>query len=242
MNLDCIIIDDEPLALELLEGYINQIPFLNLQGKYTNAVEALEVIKTMQPHIVFLDIQMPNINGLELSKIIDGKTKVIFTTAFDNYALESYKVNALDYLLKPISYTDFLTAANKALNWFEMTTKDEAGPTKPKINSIFVKTEYKLMQINFSDILYVEGMKDYVKIFIENQPHPILTLMNMKTLEDQLPEEQFVRVHRSFIVQPCKIKYIERNRIVFSNQQYIPISDSYKDSFQAFLNKHSIVG
>lgn len=236
MNLNCIIIDDEPFALEILKGYINQTSFLNLCGKYTNAIEALEAIKTIKPHLVFLDIQMPNINGMELSKLIEGESKVVFTTAFDNYALESYRVNALDYLLKPVSYPDFLNAANKALNWFE---RNETENTRK--NSIFVKTEYKLMQIYFDDILYVEGMKDYVKIFVEGEQHPILTLMNMKTLEAQLPEDKFVRVHRSFIVQPRKIRYIERNRIVFG-KQYIPISDSYKDSFQSFLTKYAIVG
>lgn len=246
MILSCYVIDDEPLAVNLLESYVNKTPFLRLVGKYSSAVTALSAISTEPADLLFLDIQMPELNGMEFSRIIGKDTRIIFTTAFEQYALDSYKVNALDYLLKPISYSDFLQAANKALQWYELTRKPESSalttsstPTS-EIESIFIKTEYKLVQIELKKILYVEGLKDYIKIFVENESHPILSLMSMKTMEELLPESRFIRVHRSFIVQPEKIKVIERNRIVFG-KEYIPISDSYKAKFMEFLNKHSLL-
>lgn len=243
MELKCIVVDDEPLALGLIESYVKKTPFLNLVGSYSSAVEASSVLSTNPPDLMFLDIQMPEMNGLEFSKLVGDKTKVIFTTAFQQYALDGFKVNALDYLLKPISYTDFLNAANKALNWFKMTsgsgnnesTKGENEETK----SIFVKTDYKLIQIELDKILYVEGMKDYVKIHMEDQQFPILSLMSMKALESALPAKKFMRVHRSYIVQASKIKEVERNRIVFG-KTYIPVSDSYKDVFQEFIDKRML--
>lgn len=246
MTLNCIIIDDEPLALGLMESYVKKTPFLNLVGKFENAMEAMSTLKENPPHLLFLDIQMPELNGLEFSKLIKDKTKIIFTTAFQQYALEGYKVNALDYLMKPISYPDFLEAANKALSWYQMTSTEnkESGKAEEekedRKRSIFVKSDYKLVQIDLDKITHIEGLKDYVKIFVEGENYPILSLMSMKSLEAMLPSDQFIRVHRSFIVQPQKIKVIERNRIVFG-KEYIPISDSYKDSFQEFLNKYSIL-
>ncbi|MCB9017310.1 MAG: LytTR family DNA-binding domain-containing protein [Paludibacteraceae bacterium] len=244
MELKCIIIDDEPLALGLMEGYVTKTDFLSLCGKYSSAVKAMAELNETKPDVIFIDIQMPDLNGLEFSKMIGGdKSKIIFTTAFEQYAVDGFKVNALDYLLKPISYPDFLQAANKALQWFELTNSAKTTPAEigKEKKSIFVKTDYKLMQIELKNILYIEGLKDYVKIHLENEPNPILSLMSMKSLEDQLPEDKFIRVHRSFIVQPEKIKVIERNRIVFG-KQYIPISDSYKDKFQEFLNEHALMG
>ena len=190
---------------------------------------------------------MPELNGMEFSRILEADTRIIFTTAFSQYALDSYKVNALDYLLKPISYPDFLKSANKALQWYELLRNSTAEPSvappaqeKNEIESIFVKTEYKLMQIELRKIQYIEGLKDYVKIFVEGEPHPILSLVSMKTMEDMLPANRFIRVHRSFIVQPEKIKVIERNRIVFG-KEYIPISDNYKQKFMEFLAQRSLL-
>ena len=236
MNLTCAIVDDEPLALDLLESYVNKTPFLTLKGKYSSAVQAMKELPDKQVDLLFLDIQMPELNGLEFSKMVDTHTRIVFSTAFEQYAIDGYKVNALDYLLKPISYVDFLQAANKAVQWFELLQQP-----KEEIESIFVKSDYKLVQIELDKILYVEGLKDYVKIYVENEPHPILSLMSLKSLEDVLPSDRFIRVHRSFIVQTDKIKIIERNRIVFG-KQYIPISDSYKSNFQAMINQRSITG
>lgn len=243
MTLSCIIIDDEPLALGLMETYVKKTPFLNLVGKFENAIDAISTLENDPPQILFLDIQMPELNGLELSKIIKDKTKIVFTTAFQQYALDGFKVNALDYLLKPISYADFLQAANKALQWYEMAGNQgekEVEKNEEQKRSIFVKSDYKLIQIDLDKITHIEGLKDYVKIFVEGETYPILSLMSMKSLEEMLPKDRFIRVHRSYIVQPKKIRTIERNRIVFG-KEYIPISDSYKEAFQNFLNKYSIL-
>lgn len=175
---------------------------------------------------------MPELNGLEFSKMVDARTRIVFTTAFGQYAIDGYRVNALDYLLKPISYVDFLQAANKALQWFELVQKPE------EIDSIFVKSDYKLVQVELKKILYIEGLKDYIKIYTEDTPKPILSLMSMKSMEELLPPTRFMRVHRSFIIQKDKIRIIDRGRIVF-DKTYIPVSDSYKQAFQAFLDERS---
>lgn len=242
MILTCCIIDDEPLAVSLLESYVGKTPFLKIKGTYSSAINALPALSAEPADLLFLDIQMPELNGLEFSRIIGKDTRIIFTTAFEQYALDSYKVNALDYLLKPISYPDFLKAAQKALTWYELFRKPTAQPatTIAEPERIFIKTEYKLVQLELKKILYVEGLKDYIKIYTEDEPHPILSLMSMKAMEELLPESRFIRVHRSFIVQPEKIKVIERNRIIFG-KEYIPISDSYKQKFMDFLNSHSLM-
>ena len=243
MNLNCVIIDDEPLAQELLKSYVEKTPFLNLTGVYSNAVQAMkDMINRKEVHLIFLDIQMPGLNGLEFSKLVDAETRIVFTTAFEQYALDSYKANALDYLLKPVSYTDFMQAVNKAIHWFEMkwgsrTVMAESLPVSQEY--IYVKSDYKLVQVALDRILYVEGLKDYVKIHLEGEQKAIISLLSMKTMEETLPADRFIRVHRSFIVQKSKIKIIERGRIVF-NKEYIPISDSYKEELQNFINEHSI--
>ena len=240
MNLKCCIVDDEPLALDLLESYVQKTPFLTLCGKFTDAISALDFINRDDIDLAFLDIQMPDINGMELSKMIRNRCRIIFTTAFSQYAVDSYKIPAIDYLLKPISYADFLEACNRAVEWFELKNKHvqtENGNTG--IESIFVKSDYKLRQIELKKILYIEGLKDYIKIYLEDEPHPVLSLMSLKSMEEMLPSSRFMRVHRSFIVQPDKIKIIERNRIVFG-KQYIPISDSDKNEFAEFLNRRSV--
>ena len=233
MNLTCAIIDDEPLALDLLESYVNKTPFLQLEGKYSSAVTAMKELPEQQVDLLFLDIQMPELNGLEFSKMVPPHTRIVFTTAFEQYAIDGYKVNALDYLLKPISYVDFLQAANKAVQWFELLQQP-----RDEVQSIFVKSDYKLVQIELSKILYVEGLKDYIKIYEEDMPKPVLSLMSMKAMEELLPASRFMRVHRSYIVQKEKIRIIDRGRIVFG-KTYIPVSDSYKQAFQEFLNQRS---
>ena len=241
MIIKCAIVDDEPLAVELLASYVKKIPFLELCGKYSNATDALHGIGEEPVDLLFLDIQMPELNGLELSKMVPENTRIVFTTAFNQYAVDGFRVNALDYLLKPISYADFLEASNKALQWFQLVQQNEqqaqtAAPApEEEQRSIFVKSEYKLLQIDLDDIRYIEGLKDYVKIYTEQSQHPILSLMNMKAIEQMLPASRFIRVHRSFIVQKSKIREIERNRIVFGDV-YIPIGDSYKQAFQDFIN------
>lgn len=232
MILNCAIVDDEPLALSLLESYVNKTPFLNLTGKYSSAMQAMKELPDIKVNLLFLDIQMPELNGLEFSRMVDPQTRIVFTTAFGQYAIDGYRVNALDYLLKPISYPDFLQAANKALQWFDLVQKPEEK------ESIYVKSDYKLVQIELKKILYIEGLKDYIKIYLEDSPKPILSLMSMKSMEELLPANRFMRVHRSYIVQKEKIRIIDRGRIVF-DKTYIPISDSYKQAFQSFLDERS---
>lgn len=233
MKLRCAIIDDEPLALGLIESYVKKTDFLTLEGCYASAVEAMQQLTEKPVDLLFLDIQMPELSGMEFSRMLSPTTRIVFTTAFEQYALDGYRVNALDYLLKPISYADFLEAARKALQWYELMRQ------QPKEReSIFVKSDYKLVQIELRNILYIEGLKDYIKIYEEGAAKPILSLMSMKTMEEQLPASRFMRVHRSYIVQKDKIRVIDRGRIVFG-KTYIPVSDSYKQAFQEFLDGRS---
>lgn len=246
MILNCVLIDDEPLALNLLESYVRKTPFLNLVGSYPSAVAAMHDIYDQKVDLLYLDIQMPDLDGLEFAKMLPPETRIVFTTAFAQYALDGYRVNALDYLLKPISYKDFLESANRALHWFELTQTSCSGESEPlhpsqslAVDCIYVKSEYKLVRVQLDDILYIEGLKDYVKIYTENESRPILSLNSMKAMEERLPAERFLRVHRSFIVQKNKIRVIERGRIIFGDV-YIPVSESYKQEWLSFLNENSL--
>ncbi len=230
MQLKCIIIDDEPLARDLLKSYVGQTPFLELAGSFDNALSAIDTIREKGVNVVYLDINMPEINGLDFSKTIPPSVKVIFTTAYNQYAIESFRLNALDYLLKPINYTEFLHASNKALEWFKLVDTNQPS-------SIFVKSGYRMEKINLNNLLYIENQKDYVKFHLEGEKEPVSSLMSMQSLEEKLPSKQFMRVHRSFIVNLDKIKTIERNCIVFG-KEYIPVSESYKSKFMEFLSKY----
>lgn len=236
-NLRCCIIDDEPLAQELIKSYVEQTPFLELVNTFPSASMAVKTIIEDKIDLVFLDIQMSELNGIEFARVIPPTCKIIFITAFEQYAIEAFKANALDYLLKPVSYSEFITAANKALQWFEMTDGSRQGGNANEY--IIIKSEYKLIQIAISNILYIEGLKDYVKIYLEDSNTGIMSLMSLKALEASLPQDRFLRVHRSFIVQTSKIKVIERNRIVFG-KQYIPISDTYKDAFNEYVSQRTL--
>jgi len=243
MFLNCVIVDDEPLALDLMEGYVKQTPFLTLVGRCSSAIEALELLKTKHADLLFLDIHMPLLNGIELSKMLRGDTRVIFTTAFEQYALEGFKVDALDYLLKPIGYSEFLKASTKAQRWFEMIDSgskhekelDKTPLERTEPTSIFIKTDYKMVQVVLRDITYVEGVKDYIRIHTVNEA-PLMTLMSLNSIEEYLPSDVFLRVHRSFIVNIEQIKTIERNRIIF-DKIHIPISDSHKESVMEKISK-----
>lgn len=234
--LTCFIIDDEPLALGLIEGYVQQTPFLRLTGKFPSALVAMEAVQRTPPDVLFLDIQMADLSGMDFARMLPMHTSLIFTTAFQQYALEGYKVNALDYLLKPFSYTEFLAAANKAFLWHQRQKPTSTPSTFSTPGRLFVKADYKLIQLKLDHILYVEGLKDYVRIHLDNQPQPVVTHMTMKAMEERLPSDRFLRVHRSFIVQTSMIKVIEHNRIVFG-KTYIPISDTYKAALGQLVGK-----
>ncbi|MBZ4651542.1 MAG: DNA-binding response regulator [Proteiniphilum sp.] len=234
MILNCWIVDDEPLALSLLESYVQKTSFLRLTGKYSNALSAMRHIGESKVDLLFLDIQMPEINGMELARTLSRHTRIIFTTAFSEYALEGYKVSALDYLLKPFSFDEFLTAARKALDWFEMIEAKPKGEKTDENVGFFVRSDYKLVHILYDDVLYMEGLKDYVKIYTENDPKPILSLMSLKSLEEELPADRFMRVHRSFIIHKQKIVSINKNRIVIGKKQ-IPVGETYRQQFKSII-------
>ncbi|MEQ8810975.1 MAG: LytTR family DNA-binding domain-containing protein [Imperialibacter sp.] len=235
-KIRCLIVDDEPLALNLIEGYVEKTPFLELAGKCSSAYEALEKIASEKIDLLFLDIQMPGLTGMELSRSLKNGPKVVFTTAFEEYALEGFKVDAIDYLLKPFNYEEFLKSANKAREWISVAA---GGSSETDPNALFVKSEYKLVKIDLQKVLYIEGLKDYAKIFLQDQTRPVMTLMSLKSLEEQLPSHQFMRIHRSFIVRLDRIDLIERNKVVIG-QVGITIADAYKETFQAYLNKKSV--
>lgn len=232
-KINCIIADDEPFALDLLKDYIEKTPFLHLEKACKNAMEVLDSIKINNDYLFFLDVQMPGLNGIQLAKMLQKNNLVIFTTAYESYAIEGYKVNALDYLLKPFSYEEFLTSAIKARNKLDSASKSQAAISGNE-GYIIVKTDYKLQQISLSDILYIEGLKDYVKIFLQSQTKPVISLMSMKIIEEKLSSETFMRVHRSYIVNLNKIQTVERSRIIFGNV-FIPVSDNYKERFLEFI-------
>ena len=235
--MTCAIIDDEPLAAELLASYAQKTTFLELVGTYNSAIEAMKVIRTTPVDLLFLDIQMPELSGLEFATILSPKTMIVFTTAFDRYAVESYKVNAIDYLLKPIAYDAFLHSANKALQMLE--TRSTQKSVKSEERFFYVKSEYKLIRILIDDILYIEGLKDYVKIRLAAPQKSVNCLMNMKALENYLPQQDFMRVHRSYIVNLKRVEAIDRLRVVIGDT-FIPISDTYKDAVTQFIASHTV--
>ncbi|RCW90686.1 LytR/AlgR family response regulator transcription factor [Winogradskyella arenosi] len=240
-KISCVIVDDEPMALNLVESYVEKTPFLDLKKKCSSAIEAMEYIKDQPVDLLFLDIQMPDLTGIEFSKMLPKDTRVIFTTAFDHYALEGFKVEAIDYLLKPFDYAEFLVAANKANTWFELVKGQRQSVLSEEKEFLFVKSEYKQLRIKLADVLYFEGLKDYIKIWIKDNKKPILTLMSLKSLEEELPSTQFMRVHRSFIVSLDNIDVIERSQIII-NDQRVTVSEHYKPKFLEFINNNSLNG
>jgi DNA-binding LytR/AlgR family response regulator len=236
MTITCAIIDDEPLAAGLLESYARKTPYLYLAGTYNSAITAMKDLRENPVQLLFLDIQMPELSGIEFAKILPKETKVIFTTAFPQYAVEGYKVNALDYLLKPISYDDFLKSTDKALEWFSVLMKQDVYR---RDRFMFVKSDYKLQRISLDDILYIEGLKDYVRFYLKNGDR-IMSLMSMKKLEEYLPRPEFLRTHRSYIVHMTETPLVDRFRIVFG-ETYIPISENYKDDVQNYFDQHTLV-
>lgn len=236
MILSCAIIDDEPLAAELLASYVSKTPGLRLAGVYESAVTAMRELRERPVDLLFLDIQMPELSGLEFATLLPKDTRIIFTTAFDRYAIDGYKVDAADYLLKPVSYDRFAASVNKVIEWFET---NERRKTAARDRFVYVKSEYKLIRLDFDDILYIEGLKDYVKIYFEAPRKPVLSLVNMKRVEDCLPSPQFMRVHRSFIVNMAKVSMVDRGRIVVGDV-FIPVSESYKGQVQEYLDGHSL--
>jgi two-component system, LytTR family, response regulator LytT len=237
MMIQSIVIDDEPLALQLVTGYIRKTPFLELAGSFDNPLSAMEFLENNQVQLIFLDIQMPDLTGTEFARVLPDDTKIIFTTAFEQYALEGFRLEAVDYLLKPFGYEEFLVAAQKARKLIGLEQQQSIAQIEANNEFLFLKADYKIRRINFNEILYIEGMKDYIKVYLQNEPKPILSISTLKAVEAKLPETKFMRVHRSFIVNLERIHTIDRSRIVFGST-YIPVSEQYKDKFQVFLDKN----
>jgi two-component system, LytTR family, response regulator len=239
----CLVVDDEPLALHILEDYISKIPFLQLVKSTTNPIEALSLVQNGEADLVFLDVQMPELTGIQFLKISNGKVKVILTTAYSQYALEGYELDVVDYLLKPIAFDRFYKAAQKAQSVINPTTpanvpSNQDVPQKDLQNDfIFVKTEYKIQKVYLHDILFIEGLKDYISIYTPTER--IITLQIMKKMEEALPEQHFVRVHKSYIVALNKIDSIERSRICIKDK-IIPVGDTYRDQFFKIIEAKNI--
>ena len=239
--LTCVIVDDEPLAVKLLESYVGKTDGLELVASFTDSVEAISMIKSHPVDLLFLDIQMPDMNGMELAHMIPPTTRVIFTTAFKEYAFESYEVSALDFLLKPIRYNKFLAAVDKARQWFAISSLSsehhllsiESNTSTPE--TIFLRVDGEYRQITLSQILYVSGMKDYVMFYLEGERRPLITHLTMKSVEEMLPSSQFMRVHRSFIVALSKIRSVDRNDCIYIGDEVIRVTDAYREPFQQYL-------
>ncbi len=235
--MNCAIIDDEPLALDLIGSYVEKTPFLTLAGKYNSAVEALAALEKEPVDLLFCDIQMPELSGLDLAKHLPVQTQVVFITAYSEYAIESYKVNTTGYLTKPVAYADFLQAANKARNIYDTVIKTEKeGSTD---DFMYVKADYKTVRIDLDDILFIEGLKDYVKIHRASTDRALLSLSSMHQIESRLPVDRFLRVHRSYIVNMKHVDRFERGHVVMGETN-IPISDSNREMVQRFVADHML--
>ena len=236
--IKCIAIDDEPLAIRQIEAYIKDTPFLDLLGTFRNAMDALDFLNSHPVDLMFVDIQMPKLNGLDLVQSLNHPPQIIFITAYSQYAIDGFKLDALDYLLKPLDYPSFLKASNKALHYFKLSSNHgETISSDP--HHIFIKSEYKVIRIELDNILYIEGNRGYLRFFLA-QGKPIMTLLSMKKMEEKLPSSQFIRVHRSYLINLKKITMIERSQIIF-DQARIPISEQYKEKLQAYLDDHFIL-
>ncbi len=235
-KIRCIVVDDEPLAVEMLAAFIRKTPSLELTATFTDPVLALSAIGEEKPDLVFLDIQMPDLNGLELSRLLPQDTRVIFTTAFRQYAFESYEVEALDYLLKPIRYQKFIESVSKAEKWMEIRQASVRAERNRRF--AFIKTDGEYRNIDFDQILYVEGMKDYILIHLESETEPIVAHMTMKAIEEKLPSDMFMRVHRSYIVALDKITAIDSYGDILIDKISVPVSDSYRKDIERYVKEN----
>lgn len=230
--MTCMIIDDEPLAVKLLESFVARTPQLQLVGSFTDSVEAIAALRQQHVDLVFLDIQMPDLDGMELAHMLSAETMIIFTTAFKEYAFDSYEVSAVDFLLKPIRYNKFLAAVEKCEKRREPPLQAPKG-----LSTLFIRVDGELRQLQQDDILYVEGMKDYVMFYLQSQQRPLITHLTMKAVEDMLPADRFMRVHRSFIVALDKIRSIDRNDCIYIGQQIIHVTEAYREAFQQYVTQ-----
>jgi DNA-binding LytR/AlgR family response regulator len=239
MSIRCLAIDDEPLALQQLVAYINKVSFLELAGQCQSALEARSFLEHDSVDAIFCDINMPDLNGMDFVKSLPAPPLVVFTTAYSEYAVEGFRVNAVDYLLKPFGLDDFKRAANKVKAQYELRNTATVSSVDED-DALFLKTEYKVVRINIGDIRYVEGMSEYLRIYLEDRPKPLIVLLSMKKMEERLPARSFMRIHRSYIINLRKIQEVNKNRVIMDADTYLPIGDMYKDAFNAYINSKFI--
>ncbi|WP_266205261.1 LytR/AlgR family response regulator transcription factor [Pontibacter kalidii] len=242
MTIRCLAVDDEPLALDIIESYVSKLPYLNLVKTCSSATEAMQVLQEEQIDLMFLDIEMPELTGIQFLNILRHQPLIIFTTAYPDYALEGFNQDAVDYLLKPIPFDRFLKAVTKAQERLQRkngkgTEAPVAQPAAAEHDFMFVKADYKTIRVDFRDILWIEGLKDY--IIIQTKDQKIITLLSMNKMMEKLPDSKFLRVHRSFIVSLQKIDSIEKSRIRIGNKE-IPIGEVYKDAFLKWVEENNI--
>ena len=232
----CLAIDDEPLALQQLVAYIQKVPFLELAAQCQSAMEARSFLEDETVDAIFCDINMPDLNGMDFVKSLAVPPLIVFTTAYSEYAVEGFKVNAVDYLLKPFGLQDFQRAANRLRERMEGAQASSSQPVASASEDVlFLKTDYRIVKVSISDIRYVEAMSEYLKVWLESQPKPVITLLSMKKMEEHLPSH-FMRIHRSFIINLTKIQEVNKNRVIMDADTYLPIGDMYKEAFQAYLD------
>ncbi len=236
--INCIAIDDEPLALSQISGYIKRVPFLNLVAECHDAYSAIEVLSKQSADLLFVDINMPDLNGMDFVKSLSGKPMIIFTTAYSEYAVEGFKVNALDYLLKPFGFEEFLKSANKALIQYELTnSKERSGEILDEY--LFVKADYKYLRIKISEIVYIESRNEYIRIYTLSGT-PVLTLLSLKSVEEKLPSTLFMRIHRSYIVNLTMIAEYSKIGVTINSSTFLPIGEQYRERFSNYITRHSL--
>jgi two-component system, LytTR family, response regulator len=234
--LRCIAIDDEDLALELMEDYISKVPYLQLVTTSDDAIEAMTIIQEQQIDLVFLDIQMPGLNGLQLIETLSNNPMCIFVTAYAQYALEGYNLNVIDYLVKPVPFDRFLKACNKARDLYQLKNKAAETMKEEGADYFFINADYSHIKVSYADILWVEGLKDYIKIHLRNNLKPIVARISMKNIEELLPSAKFLRIQKSYIVSKAHITAVKKGS-VFVGVEELSIGENYKDSVMAFLGK-----
>ena len=234
--LRCLAIDDEPLALELLEDNISQVPYLKLEGRCSNAFEALKFLQEQTVDLIFLDIQMPGLTGLQFIQSLTQRPMIILITAYEKFALEGFNLDVIDYLVKPVPLDRFIKACNKAWELYNLRLKKTENSSSIEPEFLFVNVEYSLLKVEFADIQWIEGLKDYIRIHLKNSSKPVITRMSMKAIEEELPSSRFIRVHKSFIVSVSAITSVRKNSI-FIGVEEIPIGDNYKDAVNMIINK-----
>ncbi len=234
--MNCLVVDDEKLALELLEDNVKKVPFLSLSFSCRNSIEALEVLKENKIDLIFLDIKMPGLTGLEFIQTLQNPPLIILVTAFEHHALEAFSLNVVDYLVKPVAFNRFLLAANKAHDLFMLRHPQQSVPLQN--DHIFVNAGYSLVKVRLQDIIYIEGLRDYVRIHLIND-NVVTTRISMRSLEEKLNQQYFMRVHKSFIISLDKIESVQKYRLVIQGRE-IPVGESYRNTLQSYITTHNI--